>query len=291
MDRDQLRRRIVVGDEEIASAECLSDVGPLGDAHLRAMLLRSERLAALGQVVSGIAHELNNPLMAITGFADLVLKRWPDLPSAARSHVQRIVEESMRCGALVRNLLTFARDNQPEWGLVRLDEVLRDTLDLLRYRLRAMSIEVAEDYMPDLPVVQGDVHRLRQVFLNLIINAQQALDGSPQRRIAVQARDTTWSDDHGQADCRVVQVVVSDTGPGIPTAILAKIFEPFFTTKEPGKGTGLGLAISHSIVTTHRGRLYVNSEEGKGASFFVELPVPREEPNRVPADNGPLDGM
>lgn len=246
--------------------------GRLDEQRLRTMLLQSEKLAALGQVVAGVAHEINNPLMAITGSSELLLRQ-ADLPDRARKGLERIMKESVRCGNLVRNLLAFAREHEPVWGPVNLHDVLQEALGLLAYRLRATNVRVIEEYWPDLPVVHGDVHQLQQVFLNLIVNAQQALEGQTERTLRVATRRIAWTDAAAPAEQPAVQVTLSDTGPGIQPALLSRIFDPFFTTKEPGKGTGLGLSVSHGIVAAHRGRLYVESDEGKGTRFFVELPA------------------
>lgn len=245
-----------------------------GEPSLPRLLLRSEQLATLGQVVAGIAHELNNPLMCVTGFADLLLRR-RDLPEPVRDGLERIAAEAVRCGTLVRSLLSSVRDHEPAWGPVHLHDVLRETLELLAYRLRATGVQIVEDYAPDLPAVHGDAHRLRQVFLNLVVNAQQAMEGRPEKRLSILTRAAIEPERDGRSDHRAVRIVVRDTGPGIPPGLIEKIFVPFFTTKEPGKGTGLGLSVSRSIVEAHGGRLYAESEVGKGASFIVELPVHR----------------
>lgn len=241
---------------------------------LRAMLLQSEKLAALGQVVAGVAHEINNPLMAIMGSAELLFRQ-ADLPDRARKGLERIMKESVRCGGIVRNLLTFAREHEPVWGPVDLNKALRETCELMTYRLRSTNVQIVEDYAQSLPLIHGDAHHLQQVFLNLIINAQQAMEESEERTVLLRTRLVVKPKAEEPGPGSLVQAMIRDTGPGIPQAILTRIFDPFFTTKAPGKGTGLGLSLSHGIVAAHKGRLYAESEEGQGASFYVEIPVRR----------------
>jgi signal transduction histidine kinase len=235
---------------------------------------RLDRLAALGTVVTAVAHELNNPLMVISGQAELLARR-QDLPEPVRHRLEQIVQEALRCGDLVRHLLSFARKQDPDWQLVDLRHVVARALDLLAYRLRALGVEISEEAEPDCPAVYGDAQQLEQVFLNLIINAQQALEQQTERRLVVRTHQILWPEAGARPARAAVQVMIRDTGPGIPLAVRARLFEPFFTTKR--EGTGLGLAVSRGIVERHHGRLYAESREGEGTTFYVELPVPENE--------------
>jgi signal transduction histidine kinase len=253
------------------TAHSLTDVSE--SVRLKSMVLQSEKLAALGMVVAGVTHEINSPLTTIMGMTELVLRQ-TDLPQPVRDKLERVLKESIRCGNLTRNLLDFARAHESEWKPVDVGKVLRETLQLLAYRLRSTGVRIVESLAPDLPSVYGEPHQLQQVFLNLVVNAHQAMEGRPEKVLTLGARVLEAGESFGVTTGRAVQVTVQDTGTGIPAAVLAKIFDPFFTTKEVGQGTGLGLSVSRSIIMAHRGRLYAESEEGAGACFFVELPVP-----------------
>jgi len=224
--------------------------------------------------VTAVAHELNNPLMVISGQAELLARR-QDLPEPVRHRLEQIIQEALRCGDLVRHLLSFAREQEPNWQLVDVRQVVAKALDLLAYRLRALGVEIREEDEPDCPAVYGDAQQLEQVFLNLIINAQQAMEQQTERRLVVTTRQILWPAERSLPARAAVQVMIRDTGPGLPSAVRARLFEPFLTTKR--EGTGLGLAVSRSIVERHQGRLYAESREGEGATFYVELPVPDNE--------------
>ncbi|HXF95607.1 MAG TPA: ATP-binding protein, partial [Gemmatimonadales bacterium] len=239
---------------------------------LEAQLIQSEKLAAVGQLVSGVAHELNNPLTSIAGLSEFLLEQ-KELSAKDRGHLQVIHEQAERAGQIVRNLLTFARKGPAEATRVDLTDVLRRTLLLMSYDLKLKDVEIRRDLAADLPDVLGDRHALQQVALNLLTNAAQAVAHNPPdrpRRIHVR----TWFD--GQIHLRV-----ADTGPGIPEDIAPHIFTPFFTTKAPGQGTGLGLSITYSIVEAHGGRIAFERADGGGAAFRVDLPpAPPEAPRR-----------
>ncbi|PYP72596.1 MAG: hypothetical protein DMD41_08615 [Gemmatimonadetes bacterium] len=213
---------------------------------LESQLIQSEKLAAVGQLVSGVAHELNNPLTSIAGLAEFLLEQ-RELGPNDRGHLRVIHEQAERAGRIVRDLLTFARKSTTERADVDLNDVVRRTLTLLSYDLRLEDVETRQDLAPALPEILGDRHALQQVVLNLLTNAGHAVAGNPagQPRI-IQVR--TWFD--GQVHLRV-----TDNGPGIPDAAVSQLFTPFFTTKEPGQGTGLGLSISYSIIHAHGGHI------------------------------------
>ncbi len=230
---------------------------------LEEQLRQAEKLSALGQLVAGVAHELNNPLAIIMGYAQLLTK--PGASEAkVKSDVVKILHESERAAKIIRNLLTFARPRDPQMISVDLNRLIAGSLEAHESEFAAAAIELTTQLAPDLPSTVADPHQMEQVFTNLIVNAFHALQNlGGQRRIRV----TTAQ--HKQT----IRFSVADNGPGIAPEILGKIFDPFFTTKPPGKGTGLGLSISHSIIHEHRGRIWVQSEVGKGARFIVELPL------------------
>ena len=244
---------------------------------LEAQLIQSEKLAAVGQLVSGVAHELNNPLTSITGLSEFLLEQ-KALDKGDRGHLKVINEQAERAGRIVRNLLTFARPGgggsggPSEHVPVDLNDVIQRTLLLMEYDLKLKDIEVGRELASSLPAVLGDQHGLQQVVLNLLTNAAQAVADNPAgrpRRIEV----STWADER-------VHVRIVDTGPGVAEGAAPNVFTPFFTTKEPGQGTGLGLSISYSIVESHGGHLLLERQSGAGAAFRIDLPpAPAPQPS------------
>jgi PAS domain S-box-containing protein len=227
-------------------------------------LRQTEKLAAMGSLLAGVAHELNNPLSVILGQAELLRRTAGSGPLAQKA--DQIVEAAGRCASIVGNFLALARQRPPERRRVALNEVVREVLDIVTYPLRMDGVDVVLDLDPELPVLVGDPHQLHQVVLNLITNAQDAMRGADGPRMMVVA--TSFD----EPSARVV-LEVSDTGPGIPPDVRSRLFEPFFTTKPPGQGTGLGLSLCQGIVENHGGRIHAESEEGQGALFRVELPL------------------
>jgi len=227
-------------------------------------LLQAEKLAALGQTVSGVAHELNNPLATILTWAERLVPR--PLDETARRGVETIRGEAERAARIVRNLLTFSRKRHTTRALIDLNEVVRETMALRAYEQRVSNIVMVDALANGLPEVFADAHQIKQVLLNLIINAEQAMLSAHGRGSLV-AR--TWYD----AERESVVLEINDDGPGVPAELQGKIFDPFFTTKEVGKGTGLGLTVAYAIVQDHGGRLRLQSPGGRGASFLVELPA------------------
>ena len=227
-------------------------------------LLQAEKLAALGQTISGVAHELNNPLATILSWAERLADK--ELDQATRRGVDVILGEADRAARIVRNLLTFARKRQSTRTMIDLNQVVTDTLGLRADEHRLTNVEVVTALASGLPSVFADPHQIQQVLLNLVINAEQAMLSANGRGSLVVR---TWH--NGDDDS--VALEVSDDGPGVPVEMRTKIFDPFFTTKEVGEGTGLGLTVAYAIMQEHGGRIRVDSRPGRGASFIVELPV------------------
>jgi PAS domain S-box-containing protein len=233
-------------------------------ARQRAAAVQNEKLAAMGQLLAGVAHELNNPLAVVIGQAHLLAAALGPTPQADR--VKKIVDAAQRCGRIVRNFLALARQHPPERQPTRLNDVVREAVELLAYSLRVDTVEVALELADDLPTLWADPHQLHQVVVNLVTNAHHAV------RTSAGARRITLATRHDHAAGRVV-LVVADTGHGIAAENLSRIFEPFFTTKPLGEGTGLGLAMLNGIVEEHGGSIGVESEPGRGTSFTVGIPV------------------
>jgi signal transduction histidine kinase/CheY-like chemotaxis protein len=270
--------------QAIAHALTLAlEAGRLDDLTPHALLddkiVLRERLATLGELISGIAHELNNPLTAVTGYAELLLAN--GLPPEAREQVARLGEEADRASRILKSLLLFARGEGAERQPVDLNELVERTLSLRAYELKVQNIDLVRHYAPDLPAVLADATQLQQVVLNLVLNAEQAIRSQrPHGRITLRTR---WQPEEGQ-----VVVEISDDGPGILPAVRPFIFDAFFTTKEAPEGSGLGLSISEVIVKDHGGEIGVESTPGCGATFSVELPLPPQPPPARPAP--PLAG-
>lgn len=241
-------------------------------------LLQAEKLAALGQTISGVAHELNNPLATILTWAER-LSQMTHADDSTRRGLEAILSESERAARIVRNLLTFARKRHTTRAMIDINQVVRETLALRSYEQRVTNIVIIEALAAGLPQVFADPHQIQQVLLNLIINAEQAMLSANGRGTLV---TRTWHDPEREA----VVLEVNDDGPGVPEEVQPKIFDPFFTTKEVGKGTGLGLTVAYAILQEHGARISVRSAPGLGASFFVELPT-RGGQLRTPAPAPP----
>jgi two-component system NtrC family sensor kinase len=234
-------------------------------ASLQSKLMHAEKMAAVGQLVSGVAHEVNNPLTAILGFADLLMEN-PELPESARKDMRVILQEAQRTKQIVQNLLSFARQMPPQKKAVQLNPILRRTVQLRSYDFQSHGVEVIEHLDQELPSVIGDSHQLQQVFLNILNNAYDAV-GETGRPARIEITTTPKGNS--------VEILFRDNGPGISHP--DRIFDPFFTTKEVGKGTGLGLSICYGIVHEHGGEIFcLNNEGAEGATFVVRFPASPE---------------
>jgi len=269
------------GEQELADGRTLEvvvdaifdDTGaPAGTAHflrditeakrLRQQLVQSEKMIAVGQLVAGVAHEINNPLTGVMGYAQLLLAR--NVDDQTREDAQGIYRDAERATRIVRHLLSFARKHQPERNLIDINAVLRETIELKAYELRVNNVSVESDLDVGLPMTIADPHQLQQVFLNLINNAEHAMLETD--RSGILRVSTRRMDGH-------IRIVFSDTGPGIPVEEIDRVFDPFYTTKEIGKGTGLGLSVCFGVVQDHGGAIWVEPAQGAGATVIVELPV------------------
>lgn len=227
-------------------------------------LIRSERLASIGRLAAGVAHEINNPISTISSIAQWLGKRHR-ADKELQVQFGTIEQQADRCAGIVQRLLDFAHPSSPEATTVDIHELLRNSLSFLKHALDRSGIVTVTQYEAPEHHVIGDPHQLMQVLINLTLNAVHAMPNGGELTISTE-RATNWN----------VQIVFSDTGMGIPAEILSSIFDPFFTTKEPGEGTGLGLAISHTIIEQHQGTIKVSSEPGTGSQFVITLPVSRK---------------
>lgn len=225
-------------------------------------LIQSEKMSAFGQIGAGIAHEVKNPLAGILGLTQLSLRE-TDKTSVVYENLTVIEKETRRCKTIIENLMKFARQEKFKFEEVAVNRVVEDAIAIIAHQLGIHKIKIFHELAPDLPAVWGNANQIQQVLLNLLINAQQAMEGAP-GSIRVVTRRT---------DAGRVLIGVKDNGPGIPEELKAKIFEPFFTTKPIGKGTGLGLSVSYGIVKEHKGRILVESQPGKGTVFMLIFPA------------------
>lgn len=245
---------------------------------LQDQLIQSEKMSAVGQLIAGVAHDLNNPLASVVGFADY-LTEVPQVPPALREPLTVIREEAERASNIVKNLLSFARKQEHQRRPTALKPLLDATFLLLRNQLMAHRVEARLEVDPDLPMPDIEPNQIQQVFVNLINNAAQAI-ASTGRPGTLVVRARRWLDG--------IAVDVVDDGPGMGEALAAQVFEPFFTTKPQGQGTGLGLSISQGIVREHGGRIMLATEEGRGCTFTVQLPL-ATQPTSPPPDLGTRD--
>ena len=233
---------------------------------LQLQLNLSNRLASVGMMVEGIAHEINNPLVSVIGFAQMLM--YEDIPENTKETVRAINDSAQRVADIVKNLLTFARQQKLERTYINVNNIIQAALDMRTYPMEISNINVTTQLDPALPSTMADATLLQQVFLNLIINAETGMKSA-----------------HGEGNLSIktetventIQVSFTDDGPGIAEVNLSHLFDPFFSTREVGQGTGLGLSVCYGIVTEHNGQIHVKSELGKGAIFIVELPIRQGE--------------
>ena len=278
----------VESDDEIGSltqsfntmAQSLKERDECLKEKTRLELTRSERLASIGRLAAGVAHEINNPLTGVLTFAHMLLRDAPE-GSPQREDLQTIIDATIRCREIVRGLLDFSRQSEPHKRLSDLNDVLREALALTQNQARIRHVRIVEELYPDLPHLVIDTNQVQQVAVNMIVNAIDAMpDGGD-----LTARSRVVEDE----DSRSVEFEVSDTGCGIPEGNIEHVFDPFFTTKPTGMGTGLGLAIAYGIVAEHGGQIGVSSEVGRGTTITVRLPVTREESHREEHGTGARD--
>ncbi|BCB97282.1 hypothetical protein JZK55_22040 [Dissulfurispira thermophila] len=234
-------------------------------------LINAEKLASLGRMAAGVAHELNSPLTGIVTFAHLMMKRIPPENTQDAEDLKVIIDQAERCSKIVRGLLGFSRKTASEKADIDINTLIENILSMVRNQAKFYNIVFDVQLDKTIPAVSVDPNQIQQVFLNLLINAADAME--EKGKITIASRMIT------DGDSRFVEIEFTDTGPGIPEDIKGRIFEPFFTTKPAGKGTGLGLAVSYGIIKKHDGQIFVKSEQGRGASFFIRLPVVKTDRN------------
>ncbi len=239
-------------------------------------LIQSEKMAAVGTLSAGLAHEVKNPLAAVLGYAQLS-KTKLDQPEALLKHLDTIESETRRCNEIIGNLMQFSRQEKGEYSQILINDVVRKSMDIVDHQLSLNNVTIKSDLAENLPNITGNANQLQQVLMNLMINAQHAIgDGGGTVDVATLRKG------------RSVFLTVSDTGPGVPEEVAAKIFEPFFTTKPAGEGTGLGLSVTYGIIQDHGGDILVTRADSGGAKFVIKLPV-EAEPAPVPEPETELE--
>ncbi|MBF0557940.1 MAG: HAMP domain-containing protein [Nitrospirae bacterium] len=228
-------------------------------------LINTEKLASLGRMAAGVAHEINSPLTGIVTFSHLMLKRTPSENTQDIEDLNVIIDQAERCSKIIKGLLGFSRKTSSEKSSINLNTLLENTLAMVRHQSRFYNIQFDLRLDSAIPEVIADPNQIQQVFLNLLINAADAMEKKGQITLASRRIENNGSS--------FVEIEVADSGPGIPEEIRGKVFEPFFTTKPVGKGTGLGLAVSYGIIKKHEGTIFVKDSPGSGASFCIHLPA------------------
>jgi two-component system NtrC family sensor kinase len=227
-------------------------------------LVRAGKMAALGELAAGVAHEINNPLTGVLTFSSLMLKK-TDEAHPWKKDLENIVQQTTRCRNIVRGLLDFARQRKPDKKECDIHTLIERTLTFVENQARFQNIKILKNLKPDMPMLSVDADQIQQVFMNIVINAADAMGGDG----GTLSIKTDLN--HG-----IAEISFSDTGCGISKENLSKLFTPFFTTKETGKGTGLGLAISYGIIHSHGGEIEAESEPGKGSAFRIKLPIEKQ---------------
>jgi signal transduction histidine kinase len=230
--------------------------------HLEEQVLQNEKLTSLGLLAAGVAHEVNTPLAVISNYIQMLSKQIPG-DDPRQKTIEKIVKQTFRASEIVNNLLNFSRIGPAEFVPVNLNSVVEETLSLVQHPFRTARINVIRSLSAGLPPILGSSPRLQQVFLNLFLNARDAMSGGGMLEVRTSAHNGS------------VEIEITDTGTGISSDHLNRIFDPFFTTKSSGKGTGLGLSVSYGIIQEHTGKVDVRSTPGKGTSFRLEFPAAR----------------
>ncbi|MFC1516353.1 response regulator [Thermodesulfobacteriota bacterium] len=247
---------------------------------VRAQLVHSEKFSAIGELIAGVVHEINNPLASILGYTELLLQGKTS-PEKRHKFLENIYQSGMLCKRVVQTLLTFSRKQEIKKKHIQLRDIIESTLELVQHEIKVKNIHLIKQLPEEFPKIFADFYQVQQVFLNIINNAIQAM--------AQQARTPTLTI-KSEHDDSTIRISIIDNGPGIPKANIQKIFEPFFTTKPEGKGTGLGLSICLEIIQHHGGDIYISSEPGKGSNFVIEIPVAvRQESQPVEHPVGETD--
>jgi PAS domain S-box-containing protein len=272
----QAYRKEVLWDGQLHSQIIYNDVTSLKQAEEERQKFEDKaqvasRLAVVGEMAAGVAHEINNPLTGVLGFSQMLLEK-ENVPDEIKAELRLIVDGSQRVADIVKRLLTFARQTKPVKTLTNINELIDNTLKLREYVLKTVNINVVTRFDPELPWSIADPGQLQQVFLNLIVNAEQAMKTAHGRGTLT---ITTEKKDNN------ILMSFRDDGPGITPENRKRLFEPFFTTKAPGEGTGLGLSLSRSIILEHNGSMRVESEFGCGANFIIELPIVESLPSET----------
>lgn len=235
---------------------------------LQAQLIQSERLACLGEISAGIAHEINNPLGGILIYSNLLLEEMAE-DDPQKESLMKVIHETNRCKYIVKELLDFARQTEPKTEVVDINRYIKASVDLISKQVKFNNIDIRMSLSKDLPGIKCDASQLQQVFINILINAAEAMEDKKSGRLYIESRLSNLE--------HYIEIEFRDTGSGISKENLDKIYNPFFTTKPPGKGTGLGLSVSYGIIKKHQGLIDVKSEVGKGTSFIIKLREDYEE--------------
>jgi PAS domain S-box-containing protein len=261
---------IIVSDTKVAVRDTTGQViyfdGIMEDIterkKMQEQLIMQDRLASIGELASGTAHELNNPLTSVIGFSQLLMER--DIPADIKEDLNLICSEAQRAANVIKNLLTFARKHTPVKQSSQINGIIEDVLRLRAYEQKVNNIEIKKQLDANLPEIMVDYFQMQQVFLNIVVNAEYFMIEAHNKGTLIISTE--------RLD-RIIRISITDDGPGISQENQSRIFDPFFTTKEVGRGTGLGLSICHGVVTEHGGRIFATSQTGKGATFVVELPI------------------
>ena len=224
-------------------------------------LVQSEKMAAVGTLSAGLAHEVKNPLSAVLGYAQLS-KRKLSQPDVIKEHLDTIESETRRCNEIIGNLMQFSRQEKGEFEDININSVVEKSVDIVDHQLGLKNVHISKSLGEDIPQIIGNANQLQQVLMNLAINAQQAMEPGGGK-----------VDVETSCDSEYVYIAVSDNGPGIPEDVADKIFEPFYTTKKAGEGTGLGLSVTYGIIHDHKGDIRVEKSDSGGARFVIQLPL------------------